>query len=248
MEIARDAIELGRAGRAHAKMKMRQPLAEAVVVAATREREAIERFEDLARAELNVKQIRYVDDADELGRWELKPNYRALGPRFGKNMPQVAQAVAALDASSAAERLRAGESVGITIDGKNHPLGADDVQMALQPLEGYQLERAGTHAVALNLELDESLVREGLAREVVHAVQNARKNAGLNVEDRISLHLAGDRELLDAVKEHVEYVTGEVLANYLGLDGEVEGLGDPQSAEIEGRTLEIALAKTEAVA
>ena len=216
MQVAREAIELGRAARAQAKVKVRQPLAEAVVVAADRERDAISRFEDLLLDELNVKSVRYVHEAEELGQWELKPNYRSLGPRFGKKMPQVAEAVAALDAQRAAATLRGGGTVAIAIDGKDHPLSEDDVQMALQPLHGYQLERAGTHAVALNLELDEALRREGLAREVVHAVQNARKNAGLNVEDRIALVLGGDAELLEAVRSHSEYVAGEVLATSLG--------------------------------
>ncbi len=97
MGVARDAVELGRAARAHGKLKVRQPLREAVVVAADREREAIERFEAIVLEELNVKSVRYVSEADELGRFELKPNYRALGPRFGKHMPQVAAAIAALD-------------------------------------------------------------------------------------------------------------------------------------------------------
>jgi isoleucyl-tRNA synthetase len=233
MAVARDAIELGRAARAHGKLKVRQPLREAVVVAAPRERDAIERFEALAREELNVKGIRYVSAAEELGRWELKPNYRSLGPRFGKRMPLAADAVAALDAQSAAARLRDGLTVGVVIDGEEFPLGADDVQMVLQPLEGYQVERAGTHAVALNLELDESLRREGLAREVVHAVQNARKAAGLNVEDRIALTLGGDDELLEAVRAHEGYVTGETLATALSYDG------GSATADIEGRELAI---------
>ena len=76
----------------------------------------------------------------------------------------------------------------------------------MQPLEGYQLEREGSHAVALELELDDELRREGLAREVVHAVQNARKAAGLEVEDRIELALGGDEELLAAAREHEDYV------------------------------------------
>ena len=174
MQVVRNAVELGRAARAHARLKVRQPLSEAVVVAADREREAIEALERLLTDELNVKAVRYVTEADELGRFELKPNYRALGPRFGKQMPQVAAAVAALDPA----RLRAGEHVGINIDGHGTPIGPDDVTMALQPLDGYQVERSGTHAVALNLELDDELRREGFAREVVHAVQAARKDAG----------------------------------------------------------------------
>jgi isoleucyl-tRNA synthetase len=238
MEVVRDAVELGRSARSHGKIKLRQPLREAVVVAAAREREAIERLEPLVLDELNVKSLRYVSEADELGRWELKPNYRALGPRFGKDMPLVADAVAALDGAHAAATLRAGGTVGIQINGSEHPLTADDVQLVLQPLEGYQVERAGTHAVALNLELDDELRREGLAREVVHAIQAARKSAGLNVEDRISLTLGGDDELLDAVRANEDYVSSETLALSLGYDGASPG---GHSVEIEGRPLRIAL-------
>jgi isoleucyl-tRNA synthetase len=233
----RDAVELGRTARAQGKVKLRQPLREAVVVAAPREREAIERFHQLVLDELNVKELRYVSEADELGRWELKPNYRTLGPRFGKDMPLVAEAVAALDAARAASTLRDGGTVGIGINGGEHPLTADDVQLVLQPLEGYQVERAGTHAVALNLELDEELRREGLAREVVHAVQGARKDAGLKVEDRISLTLGGAPELLEAVRSHEAYVTGETLATTLSYDG----AGSSAETEIEGKPLSISV-------
>jgi isoleucyl-tRNA synthetase len=218
MQVARDAVELGRAARAGAKIKVRQPLREAVVVAADREREAIERFHDLVLEELNVKSVRYVSEADELGRFELKPNYRALGPRFGKHMRDVADAVAALDPDRAAKTLRDGGEVHIAVDGKEHPLGADDLQTVLQPLDGYEIERAGTHAVALNLELDDELRQEALAREIVHAIQNARKEAGLNVEDRIALVLGGDDDDLAAVRAHESYVTGETLATSLELE------------------------------
>jgi isoleucyl-tRNA synthetase len=235
--VAREAVELGRKARAEGKLGLRQPLREAVIVAGDRERAAIERFESLVREELNVKQIRFVDEADELGRWELKPNYRALGPRFGKRMPKVADAFAGLDAQRAAGTLREGGTVGLAIDGEEHALSLEDVQMVLQPLEGYQVERAGTHAVALNLELDQELVREGLAREVVRAVQNARKSAGLNVEDRIALGLAGDDELVLAARAHEDYVTGEVLATSVTYDGDADG----EPADIRGRELRIAV-------
>ena len=237
MQVARDAVELGRAARAHGKLKVRQPLREAVVVAADRERAAIERFQDLLLDELNVKGVRYVSQADELGSFELKPNYRSLGPRFGKHMPQVAAAVAGLDADRAARTLREGGQVAVNLDGKDHPLSADDVQLVLKPLDGYQVERAGTHAVALDLALDDELRREGLAREVVHAVQAARKAAGLNVEDRISLTLGGDDELVAAARAHEGYVAGETLATALDYDGAEGG----QPATIEGRELRIAV-------
>jgi isoleucyl-tRNA synthetase len=175
-----------------------------------------------------------VSEADELGRFELKPNYRTLGPRFGKQMPQVAAAIAALDPT----RLRDGGRAGINFNGQEHEIGPEDVTVVLQPLEGYQVERSGTHAVALNLELDDELRREGLAREVVHAVQAARKNAGLDVDDRIALDLAGDDDLLAAAREHQDYLTGETLATSLGFDGAHD---EAESAEIDGRRLSISV-------
>ncbi len=254
MGVAREAVGLGREARAHGRLKVRQPLREAVVVAAGDEREAIARFEDVVREELNVKSVRYATDADELGRFELKPNYRSLGPRFGKHMPQVAAAVGGLDAANAARTLREGGEVHVNVDGHEHALGPDDVQMVLQPLEGYQVERSGTHAVALDTVLDDELRLEGLAREVVHAVQNARKEAGLDVEDRIALALGGDAGLLEAVRAHEGYVTGETLATSLQLmlpreqasmpsHATTGDEADAARADIEGRELRITVVR-----
>jgi isoleucyl-tRNA synthetase len=239
MAVAREAVRLGHRARSGATVKLRQPLRQAVVVAAGREREAIERLSDLVRDELNVKQLRFVEAADELGSYEIKPNYRSLGPRFGKSMPQVAAAVAALDPASVAQALREGRHVGIAVDGHDHELRPEDLVLAMAPLEGYQLEREGSHAVALELALDDELRREGLAREVVHAVQSARKAAGLAVEDRIRLVLGGDDELIGAARAHEGYVAGEVLAVEVSYDGALDG----EPATIEGRELRIAVAR-----
>src|SRR5688572_20984002 len=236
MGVVRETVRLGLAARGQAKLGVRQPLRAAVVVAAGAERAAIERLEEIVRAELNVKELRYVSQADELGSYEVKPNYRALGPRFGKHMPQAAAAVAALEPSHVAAALREDRPVGISVDGHDHELGADDLLLAMQPLEGYQLEREGSHAVALELELDGELIREGLAREVVHAVQNARKTAGLEVADRIELTLGGDEELLAAARAFEEYLAGETLAVAVTYDG---AAGEP--ATVKGRPLHIAV-------
>jgi isoleucyl-tRNA synthetase len=238
MGVARETVRLGLAARGQAKLRVRQPLRAAVVVAAGDERAAIERLAATVREELNVKELRYVSQADELGSYEVKPNYRALGPRFGKQMPQVAAAVAALDPEHVATALRDGARVGISIDGHDHELDADDLLLAMRPLEGYQLEREGSHAVALELELDEELIREGWAREVVHAVQNARKAAGLAVEDRIELVLGGDADLLDAARAHESYVAGEVLAVGVSYDGSENG---NEATTVDGRRLVIAV-------
>ena len=122
----------------------------------------------------------------------MKPNFRTLGPRFGKAMPQVAAAVEALDPGHVAEAIRGERRIGVNVDGSEHALEPDDMTLVMQPLEGYEVEAEAGRAVALALELDDELVREGLAREIVHAVQNARKQAGLDVSDRIALTLGGD--------------------------------------------------------
>ncbi len=239
MAIARETVRLGLAARGAAKIKVRQPLHEVVVVAAGREREAIERLGEIVREELNVKLLRFVDEADELGSYTLKPNYRSLGPRFGKAMPQVAEAIAALDPDHVAVSLREGRQVGVFIDGHDHTLGPDDLLVALAPLQDYQLEREGSHAVALELSIDEDLRREGLAREIVHAVQLARRDAGLDISDRIALALDGDEALLEAARHHETYLAGEVLA--VSVAYAANGTGE--RASIEGRELRISVAR-----
>jgi isoleucyl-tRNA synthetase len=240
MEAVRRTVELGRAARAQAKAKVRQPLRRAVIVANDAEREAISARAALVKAELNVKELDFVTEEGELVTYAVKPNYRALGPRFGKRMPQVAAAVEALDPRRVADALADGREVGIGVEGEEHSLGPDDVTLALQPLEGYEVEAEAGHAVALQLELDDELRREGLAREIVHAVQNARKEAGLEITDRIALALGGDEELLAAAREHRDYVAGEVLATSLAFDGD-ESPG--ASARIDGRELRIGVSR-----
>jgi isoleucyl-tRNA synthetase len=212
MAVARETVRLGLAARGQSKLKVRQPLHAAIVVATGAERAAIERLGEIVREELNVRELRFVSEADELGEVEVKPNYRALGPRFGKDMPRVAAAVAGLDPARVAAALRDGESVGIDVNGTEHSLSAEDLLVTMRPLEGYQVEREGSHAVALDLEIDDDLRREMRAREVVHVLQGARRDAGFDVTDRIRLELDGDPELLDAVRAHQDYIAGEVLA------------------------------------
>ncbi|MCW2986741.1 MAG: isoleucine-tRNA ligase, partial [Conexibacter sp.] len=219
---------------------LRRPLREAVVVAAGRERTALEALADIVREELNVKALRFVDEADELGSYDLKPNYRSLGPRFGKHMPQVASAVEALDADRVAVSLREGRTVGVNVDGHDHELTADDLLVGLQPLDGFQVEREGGHAVALDLAMDEALRREGWAREVVRAVQNARKDAGLEVSDRIALTLGGDAEIVSVAQEFEGLVADEVLATSVTFNG----AGDAAfTASVDGHELRVGVVR-----
>ncbi|MBV9605800.1 MAG: isoleucine--tRNA ligase [Solirubrobacterales bacterium] len=240
MATARETVRLGLAARGQAKLKVRQPLRAAVIVATGEERAAIERMSDIVREELNVKELRFVSQADELVEVELKPDYRRLGPRFGKHMPLVAAAVAGLDAPHATATLRDGGHVAISVDGKDHELSAEDLQPSMKPLEGYQVEREGSHAVALELEIDEELRVEGRAREIVRAVQLARQEAGLEVTDRILLTLDGDDALIGAARAHEAYIAGETLAvevAYESLDDD-----DLEPVTIDGLRLWIGVA------
>ena len=199
----------------------------------------------------------------------MKANYRTLGPLFGKDMPLVAEAIASLDPARVAAVVRedagadgdrggggtrgGGErnGIGITVGGREHLLSAQDVILTLRAPEGYSVEREGAHAVALDVAIDEELRREGYAREVVHAVQNARRSAGLAVEDRIELSLEGDGDLLSAVEAHRDYVSGETLALQLqlGEEGGASGASADsyrEQSEIEGRALTIALRRAQA--
>jgi isoleucyl-tRNA synthetase len=241
MSTARETVRLGLAARSQGNVRVRQPLREAIIVADSRERAAIERLADVVREELNVTALRFVAAADELGTYTLKPNFRTLGPRFGKRMPQLAAAVAALDPATVARELRAGRTIVVSIAGEDHELGAEDLLLALAPLEGYGLEREGSHAVALELALDDQLIGSGRAREIVHAVQQCRRDAGLEITDRIELVLGGDEELLSAAREHERYIVTETLASRIDFAQRDDRLA---TVEIDSLTLHIWLARS----
>jgi isoleucyl-tRNA synthetase len=247
MALARETVRLGLGARGKAGLKVRQPLREAVVVADGRERRAIERLAEVVREELNVRRVRFVAAAEELSEYEVKANYRTLGPLFGKDMPGAAEAIAALDPARVAAAVREGKGeVGIAVGGREHTLSAEDVILTLKAPEGYSVEREGAHAVALDLALDDDLRREGNAREIVHAVQNARKTAGLQVEDRIELGLTGAPAVVEAASSHRDYIAGETLALVLDVgDGATSSSAGAdhyrEQTEVDGQELSIAL-------
>jgi isoleucyl-tRNA synthetase len=249
MALARETVRMGLGARGQAKIKVRQPLGEVIVVADDRERLAIERLAGVVREELNVRAVRFVAAAEELSSYEVKANYRTLGPLFGKDMPLAAQAIASLDPAHVAAAVRDGGQIGIAVSGREHTLSVDDLILTMRAPEGYSVEREGAHAVALDLTIDEDLRREGLAREIVHAVQNARKSAGLQVEDRIELVLDGDVELIAAAAAHRDYIARETLAVELQAGGRAESVeehanedpGYTEQVEIDGLALRIGL-------
>jgi isoleucyl-tRNA synthetase len=247
MGLARETVRLGLGARGKAKIKVRQPLREAAVVADGPERVAIERLVDVVGEELNVKRVRFVAGAEELSSYEVKANYRTLGPRFGKDMPRAAEAIAALDPAHVARAMRDGHPIAVNVAGREHTLSADDLLLSMRAPDGYSVEREGAHAVALDLTIDDDLRREGRAREMVHAIQSARKTAGLEVEDRIVLSLDGDPALMEAAGAHRDHIAGETLAVSLLCgtlaNGAHAAMDYREETRIDGLALTLALSR-----
>jgi len=226
MKLVRRLVELGRAARADAKVKTRQPLRRALVATSAYELLSEELRAEIAE-ELNIGAIEPLSAAGaDLVDHSAKGNFRALGKRFGKDTPTVAAAVAAADAEALARSLRDTGTATVVVDGADVEVTADEVLLTETPREGWAVASEGGETVALDLEVTPALRRAGLAREVVRLVQEARKTSGLQVTDRVALRWEADGELAEAMREHAGLVAGEVLA--VSYD---EGLAGTDAAE-----------------
>ena len=214
---ARVAVSLGRGARSEAKIKIRQPLAQAVIACPPATAAVLGGVGDLIARELNVHDVRFVTDPGELVAVTIKPNYRTLGPRFGRAMPALAAAVAELHGAECARRLEAGQPVSVVVDGASYELGPEDLLITARPTEGYAVGHESGMAVGLTTEITPALRREGLAREIVHAIQNARRAAGLRVEERIVLHVDGSGPVREAVDEFGPHIAIETLVERLSV-------------------------------
>ena len=210
MGIARRVVELGRAARSEAKVKTRQPLRRALLASSTLSQLNTEIVNEVT-SELNVGALESFATAGDLVDYSAKGNFRALGKRFGKQTPVVAQAIADADAAELAAALRADGKATVAFEGATE-VTADEVIVSERPREGWSVVNEQGETVALDLELTPELVRAGLLRDVVRTVQEARKNAGLEVSDRITLTWAGTGDAADALREDSKAVADEVLA------------------------------------
>ncbi len=217
MASARQVVELGRRVRVETKTKTRQPLLEAVIHLPGTHRGLDELFEVVAE-ELNVREVRLADDVGVFGRWRAKPDFKVLGERLGGRVQMLAETLAA-DDGGLAGRFAAGDQVTVTLaDGWTVDLGPGDVELAQETLEGWGVASDGGVTVALELAITPELRREGLARDLIRLVQDARKTAGLAVSDRIVLGIETDGEVALAVVEHGATIAAETLAVELVTD------------------------------
>jgi len=208
MELATRAVVLGRSLRSKHDLKVRQPLRRLYLLPPDEHsRSELAQMTELLADELNIKEVVLVEDETELSEVSYKPNFRALGPRFGKRMKDVAARVAALTAAEM-QVLVAGGKIGVA-DGE---IGLEDLEVQRQEKEGVVVAIDNNLGVGLDVQLDDELVAEGIAREFVNRVQNMRKDAGLDVADRIRIWTRGDAALESAVDRHCDYISAETLA------------------------------------
>jgi len=216
MALVRRLVELGRAARTDAKVRTRQPLGRALV-GAPDWASMPDELRELVAEELNVTTLDTLADAGDLVDVTAKPQFRALGRRFGPRTKEVAAAIGSADAPALAAALRADGQAVVTVGGEPVTLSAEEVLLTETPRSGWAVGTSGGETVALDLAVTPQLRRAGLAREAVRLIQEARKSSGLEVSDRIELRYRANREdTAAALVEHRDLVADEVLATDFG--------------------------------
>jgi isoleucyl-tRNA synthetase len=212
MQRAQRIVSLVLSIRKKEKIKVRQPLQLVLIPALDRnEKQAIEEVSDLIAAEVNVKTIEILDDASSILVKEIKPNFKTLGPRFGKEMKAVSEVIIGFGEEQIQTIEKEG-TLSIEINGKNTILDASDVMIQSKDIAGWSVASEQGVTVALDCSLTEDLLLEGIARELVNRVQNLRKDMDFEVTDTITLTMKHDKRLADAIQANESYVTSEVLA------------------------------------
>jgi isoleucyl-tRNA synthetase len=232
MELLRTLASLGRNSRMSAKLKVRQPLAEVVVLLAdTQHQTWLEAHDDLLRKELNVEQITYTDD-DQYIDYRVTPNFKRLGPRVGKLMPHVKKAIASAMGSELLAQLNEHQKVVLQIDGQDVEFDNEDLEVSIQAKEGWVA--ADDHAlgcvVVLNTELTPKLLRKGMSRDLIRFANDRRKAIGCEYNDKIELAVdTSDEEVILAIDENRDVIIQECQAISLGIGS----LSETEAVEIE---------------
>ena len=234
MGKARTISSLALSLRKKEQIKVRQPLQKIMIpVRNAQEKEAIEKVADLIQSEINVKSIELLDDASDILVKEIKPNFKALGPRFGKNMKEAVAIINGLN-DDQIKQLEAEESLDISIGGEAAQLLPTDVLIESKDIEGWLVANGNGLTVALDIQLDDALIKEGVAREMINRIQNLRKDRGLEVTDKIILYLKEDALLKQVFETHQEYIQQETLTDKIVVEKSID----------EGETIEFDQIKT----
>ncbi|MBC3758301.1 isoleucine--tRNA ligase [Hyunsoonleella sp. SJ7] len=215
MEAAQTISSLVLSLRAKEKIKVRQPLQKIMIpVNSTQQKEEILAVSNLIKHEVNVKEIELLEDASDILVKKIKPNFKVLGPRFGKDMKAIAGAIMQFS-SEDIQKIEQNGNFDVEINGKSITLGLEDVEITSQDIEGWLVANEGSLTVALDVTITDDLRKEGIARELVNRIQNLRKDSGFEVTDRIDVKLQKDEQIKQAVDSNIEYIKTETLTEEL---------------------------------
>jgi isoleucyl-tRNA synthetase len=196
-------------------IKVRQPLQKVMIpILDDNQRAEIEAVSDLIKAEVNVKEIELLDDASGVLVKQIKPNFKALGPRFGKDMNLISKEIQALSPEQINE-LDVKGTLTLAISGKSITLTSEDVEISSQDIPGWLVANANGVTVALDITISPELKQEGMARELVNRIQNIRKDSGFDVTDKIHVQMLRSGELEEAITNNVAYIKDETLTETL---------------------------------
>ncbi len=241
MAMAERIVYLARAMRAKSNIRVRQPLRRIIVpVSSSQVKETISAVESVILDEINVKSIEYVDHDSEFVRKGAKPNFKSIGPKFGKDVKMVAELIKSMSPKDIKALEKSG-SVDLRTDGKMFCVVREDVEVFSQELSGWLVESDGTMTVALDTTIDEELEREGIAREFVNRIQNMRKEAGFEVTDRIRVYAECPADFVGVLTEMSDHIRSETLAVELSTilqDGEYS-----ECVEIEKHKFKISISR-----
>jgi len=209
-------VSLGRAARNKADIKIRQPLPSMMIKPRYGyEKEAIRNLEEQILQELNIKTLEFIEDADNILKYRVSPVFSAIGSKYGELVPQIKQALERADDEAIASQVQAGEAVELTLDSQTVELLPDEIEVEMiEPEELAVVEDTG-YVIGIRTEINEELLKEGMIRDLVRYIQNMRKEAGYQVEDHIAVGLSTEGRLAQAVQEHRDYLSNEVLADEL---------------------------------
>lgn len=222
MEAAQTISSLVLSLRAKEKIKVRQPLQKIMIpIDSQEQKEEILAVADLIKSEVNIKEVELLEDASDILVKQIKPNFKALGPRFGKDMKLIASEIRKMT-SEDIKKIEQNGSLDVDCNGKIINLELSDVEITSQDIEGWLVANEGAITVALDVTISNELREEGIARELVNRIQNLRKDSGFEVTDRISVQLQDDKQIAQAVKTNLEYIKAETLTDSLDVVEQVD--------------------------
>ena len=243
MEAAMVISRLGHAARDAAGIKVRQPLARAVVAGDPALPRVLNQVKGLVADELNVKRLDLVSDREQLLDYKVRLLPKALGARYGRLFPKILQSMEAIDQGSVAKTLRKGESVTLRVEGKEITLGPKDVEVIAQGRPGLSLIEEGGLSVGVDTVVSESLRDEGLVRDIIRRIQNQRKEAGFSIADSIKTYYRAGPKLAKLLENHKKLICAETLSKAL-TDAELPASAHLGIYEIGGEKLELGLMRT----